>query len=232
MTKSKKVFVALDLNNFQKIEKIIESVKNHIFGVKIGYEFFLNFGIEGYKKIQRKKINIFLDLKLHDIPNTVKKAIETIETLKPKFTTVHISGGDKMLQSSILGKNKTKIIGVTALTSLDNLQVKKYYKRKNVKKLVCDFTYYALENKLDGIVCSPHEIEIIKKIAGNKLKIITPGIRPSSYYKKDDQKRTMTPGKAISLGADYIVVGRPISSSKKPLNKIIEINSEIEKYKN
>ena len=232
MTKSKKVFVALDLNNFQKIEKIIESVKNHIFGVKIGYEFFLNFGIEGYKKIQRKKINIFLDLKLHDIPNTVKKAIETIETLKPKFTTVHISGGDKMLQSSILGKNKTKIIGVTALTSLDNLQVKKYYKRKNVKKLVCDFTYYALENKLDGIVCSPHEIEIIKKIAGNKLKIITPGIRPSSYYKKDDQKRTMTPGKAISLVADYIVVGRPISSSKKPLNKIIEINSEIEKYKN
>ena len=158
MTKSKKVFVALDLNNFQKIEKIIESVKNHIFGVKIGYEFFLNFGIEGYKKIQRKKINIFLDLKLHDIPNTVKKAIETIETLKPKFTTVHISGGDKMLQSSILGKNKTKIIGVTALTSLDNLQVKKYYKRKNVKKLVCDFTYYALENKLDGIVCSPHKI--------------------------------------------------------------------------
>ena len=232
MTKSKKVFVALDLNNYQKIEKIIESVQNHIFGVKIGYEFFLNFGIEGYKKIQRKKINIFLDLKLHDIPNTVKKAIETIETLKPKFTTVHISGGDKMLQSSILGKNKTKIIGVTALTSLDNLQVKKYYKRKNVKKLVCDFTYYALENKLDGIVCSPHEIEIIKKIAGNKLKIITPGIRPSSYYKKDDQKRTMTPGKAISLGADYIVVGRPISSSKKPLNKIIEINSEIEKYKN
>ena len=232
MTKSKKVFVALDLNNFQKIEKIIESIKNHIFGVKIGYEFFLNFGIEGYKKIQRKKINIFLDLKLHDIPNTVKKAIETIETLKPKFTTVHISGVDKMLQSTILRINKTKIIGVTALTSLDNLQVKKYYKRKNVKKLVSDFTDYALENKLDGIVCSPHEIEIIKKIAGNKLKIITPGIRPSSYYKKDDQKRTMTPGKAISLGADYIVVGRPISSSKKPLNKIIEINSEIEKYKN
>ena len=232
MTISKKVFVALDSNNFEEINKLVDTIKNYIFGVKIGYEFFFNFGLVGYKKIQKKKINIFLDLKLHDIPNSVKKGIQAIKLLKPKFTTVHISGGDQMLKSTNLKNNKTKIIGVSALTSLNDKQVNKYYLRKNVNKLVSDFTYFALENKLDGVICSPHEIKMIKKIAGSKLIIITPGIRPASYYKKDDQKRIMSPGKAISLGADYVVIGRPITLSKKPVNKLIEINSEIEKYQN
>ena len=232
MITSKKVIVALDSDNFEEINKLVDTIKNHIFGVKIGYEFFFNFGLEGYKKIQNKNINIFLDLKLHDIPNTVKKTIKAILSLKPYFTTVHISGGDNMLESITEIKQETKILGVSALTSLDNAQVKKYYLRESVDKLVADFTSYAIENKLDGIVCSPHEIEIVKKIAKKKLIVVTPGIRPSSYYKKDDQKRVMGPSKAISLGADYVVIGRPIMESSKPKNQIIEINSEIEQNQN
>ncbi len=232
MTISKKVIVALDSDNLQEINDLVDLIKNHIFGVKIGYEFFFNFGLKGYKKIQNKKINIFLDLKLHDIPNTIIKGMEVISSLKPYFTTVHISGGDKMLEATTINKKKTKILGISALTSLDNEQVKKYYLRKNVNELVTDFTYYAIENKLDGIVCSPLEIEMVKKIAGNKLIIVTPGIRPSNYYEKDDQKRIMEPGEAVSLGADYLVIGRPITKSSEPKNQVIEINSEIARYKN
>jgi len=230
MTISKKVIVALDSNNLEETNKLVDILKNYIFGVKIGYEFFFNFGLKGYKKIQSKNINIFLDLKLHDIPNTVKKGIEVISSLKPYFTTVHISGGDQMLKATTIKNNKTKILGISALTSLDDEQVNKYYLRKNVNKLVTDFTYYAIENKLDGIVCSPHEIKMVKKIAGNRLIIVTPGIRPSSYGKKDDQKRVMEPSEAISLGANFVVIGRPITKSKDPVKQIIEINSEIEQY--
>ena len=232
MITSKKVIVALDSNNFKEINKLIDVIKNHIFGIKIGYEFFFNFGLEGYKIIQNKNINIFLDLKLHDIPNTTKKGFEAILSLNPYFTSVHISGGDKMLEAIRIKGKKTKILGVSVLTSLDDAQVKKYYLRENTNKLVSDFTYFAIENKLDGIVCSPQEIKMVKKIAGNNLIIVTPGIRPSSYDKKDDQKRIMGPGKAISLGADYVVIGRPITKSNSPLNQIIEINSEIAQYKN
>ncbi len=229
MTFKKKVIVALDSNNFKQTESLIEKIKEYIFGVKIGYEFFFNFGLDGYKKIQNKKINIFLDLKLHDIPNTIKHGIVAIADLNPYFTTVHISGGDEMLKMAFLNKKKTKILGVTALTSLNNYQVNKYYLRKNVEKLVNDYVIYALENKLDGIVCSPHEIKKVKKLSGNNLLIVTPGIRPSSYKKTDDQKRIMSPAEAISYGADYLVIGRPITMSLDPIKEIININSEIEK---
>ena len=232
MTFNKKVIVALDSNNFKQTENLIDKIKEQIFGVKIGYEFFFNFGLDGYKKIQNKKINIFLDLKLHDIPNTIKHGIDAIADLNPYFTTVHISGGDEMLKMAFLNKKKIKILGVTALTSLDDCQINKYYARKNVKKLVNDYVSYALENKMDGIVCSPHEIKTVKKISGNNLLIVTPGIRPSSYKKNDDQKRIMGPAKAISFGANYLVIGRPITMSLDPIKEIININSEIDKSEN
>ena len=232
MTFDKKVIVALDSSNFTEIVNLIDTIKEYIFGVKIGYEFFFNFGLIGYKKIQDKNVNIFLDLKLHDIPNTIKHGINVIANLKPYFTTVHIAGGDEMLKMALLNKKKTKIIGVTALTSLDNHQVQKYYLRTNVKKLVNDYVGHALKNKIDGIVCSPHEIKTVKKLSGNNLLIVTPGIRPSLYKKNDDQKRIMSPGEAISLGANYLVIGRPITQSYNPIKAIIDINSEIEKSEN
>ena len=223
-----RVIVALDSSNLDKSEKLIEKIRNQAFAFKIGYEFFLNFGLSGYKKIQEKNVKIFLDLKLHDIPNTIKKSIQTISNLNPYFTTIHISGGDEMQKIASLNKKNVKILGVSILTSIDNNQAKKYYNNDNIANLVSSFVNNALENNLDGVVCSPHEIEMVKKISGNKLDIVTPGIRPKNYNKDDDQKRFMTPKEAINLGSNYLVIGRPITESPDPLKEIQSINSSIE----
>ncbi len=225
----KKIIVALDSDNFQDLKNIIDEIKSHVFAFKIGYEFFLNFGLDGYRFVQNKNVNIFLDLKLHDIPNTIKHSIETIANLNPYFTTIHISGGDKMLQMANLSKKNVKILGVTILTSLDYKQTEKYYNSKNINDLICKFIKYAINNKLDGIVCSPHEIKLVKKLSSSNLIIVTPGIRPINYNNDDDQKRFMTPKQAVNLGADFLVIGRPITQSSDPLSELISINSSIEK---
>ena len=228
MVMKKSVIVALDSNNLEKINNLVDKIKEHIFGVKIGYEFFLNFGLEGYKIINDKKINIFLDLKLHDIPNTIKNGIKSITDLNPYFTSIHISGGDEMQKIAVLNKKNVKILGISILTSMDAEQTKKYYNLNNIEEVVGKFVKYATNNKLDGVVCSPHEIKLIKEISKGNLIIVTPGIRPENYKKQDDQKRFMTPKEAMSNGADYIVIGRPITQSSDPLKEIKEINSTIE----
>ena len=228
---NKRIIVAIDLNNLNKALKIVKELRKEVFAFKIGYEFFYNFGINGYKKIYNICPKIFLDLKLHDIPNTVEKGLKAISKLKPIFTTIHISGGDEMQRLSSLKNNKnTKILGVTVLTSLDKKQTLKYYKEKNVNSLVAKFAKYAKKNKLDGLVCSPLEIKIVRKQAGKKMILVVPGIRSEkiSLSKKDDQKRTLTPKEAIKLGADYLVIGRPIIESKNPLETIKKINQSIQ----
>ena len=128
-----------------------------------------------------------------------------------------------------LSKKNVKILGVSILTSLDSQQTKKYYFNENIENIIINFANYALKNKLDGIVCSPQEIKIIKKIIKNDLLIITPGIRPYDYdNSKDDQKRIMTPKKAINAGANYLVIGRPITKSSNPLEQLKSINSSID----
>ena len=225
----KKIIVALDDNNISNIINLVKNLKNETFAFKIGYEFFLNFGLEGYKSIQKENVKIFLDLKLHDIPNTVKKGIGAIAKLNPYFTTIHLSGGDEMQIAANQSKKNTKILGVSILTSLNTEQTKKFYFNNDVENIVSKFTSYALTNKLDGVVCSPKEIKIIKKIALNKLLIITPGIRPSNYNNcNDDQKRTMTPKEAVEAGSDYLVIGRPITQASSPLETLKSINSSLD----
>ena len=140
---NKKIIVALDLDNINKAVKIVKKLKKEVYAFKIGHEFFYNFGITGYKKIYNICPKIFLDLKLHDIPNTVQKGLKAILKLKPIFTTIHISGGDNMQKISIFKNNKkTNILGVTLLTSLDEKQTLKYYKEKNINTLVKRFAKY------------------------------------------------------------------------------------------
>ena len=232
MTFKKKVIIALDTDNLLDTEKLVDLVKDDIFAVKIGYQFFFKFGLAGYERIKNKNVNIFLDLKLHDIPNTVKHGIKSISELNPYFTTIHISGGDKMIKEAIDNKRNTKILGVSILTSLNQDQINVFYPKNKLEDIIDNYINYALVNNLDGIVCSPHEIKKVKKIAKDKLIIVTPGIRPLSYLKNDDQKRIMSPSKAISLGSNYIVIGRPITQSSNPLNEIKNINLEIEKSEN
>ena len=225
-----KVIVALDNKNLKEIINIVKKTKSEVFGFKIGKEFFYNYGIEGYKKIFKLSPKIFLDLKLHDIPNTVEKALKAIIKLRPLLTTIHVTGGDEMQKvSSKLKGNKTKILGVTVLTSLNASQTKKYYNNKNINQLVKKFARNAKNNNLDGIVCSPLELKTVRKVVGNKMLIIVPGIRleKKPINKKDDQKRILTPKEAIQYGADYLVIGRPIVESKNPLKVLKEINKSI-----
>ena len=228
---SKKIIVALDLDNIKKTVKIVKKLKKEVYAFKIGHEFFYNFGIKGYKEIYKICPRIFLDLKLHDIPNTVSKGLKAIIKLKPIFTTIHLSGGDDMQKiSSLVENSKTKILGVTILTSLNNKQTLKYYKEKNINNLVKKYAKYAKKNNLNGLVCSPHEIKIIRKEVGKKIILVVPGIRmkKKSLTKKDDQKRTLTPKEAIKLGANYLVIGRPILDSKSPLGTLKKINLSIQ----
>ena len=225
--KSKKIIVALDSKDLIKTINLVEILKKDVFAFKIGYQFFYSFGLEGYKKIYSICPKIFLDLKLHDIPNTVEKGLEALIKMKPLFTTIHISGGDEMMLVSSSKKKKTKILGVSVLTSLNSNQTKKYYNQKNVTELVKKFSQSAKKNKLDGVVCSPQEIKYIRKKIGKNFIIVTPGIRINNKIKGDDQKRVETPKKAIELGANFLVIGRPITASKNPLKVLKELNKTL-----
>ena len=230
--KFRKIIVALDSNNLNKTIKLVKSLKNDVYAFKIGYQFFYNFGLEGYKKVYSICPKIFLDLKLHDIPNTVEKGLVALVKMKPIFTTIHISGGDDMMRISKSIKKNTKILGVSILTSLDSNQTKKYYNKKNVSALVKQFSQAAKTNKLDGVVCSPKEIKYIRKEVGRNFIIITPGIRNNNQLISDDQKRVETPKNAIDEGANYLVIGRPITMSKDPLKTLKEINKSLIKNDN
>ena len=225
---SKKVIVALDSNNLTKIKNIVKSLKKEVYAFKLGYEFFFNHGLLGYKQIKKISPNIFLDLKLHDIPNTVSNGIRAIDKLKPLLTTIHISGGDEMMNASLIDQRYTKILGVSILTSLNSRQTLKYYKEKNIELLVKKFVVQAKKRGLDGVVCSPIEIKYIRNIVGKKFLIVTPGIRLGNLNKiTDDQTRIMDPVEAIKNGADLLVIGRPILNSKDPLDTLKKINSSL-----
>ena len=159
----------------------------------------------------KKGFDVFLDLKLHDIPNTVKKSIQGLKSLPIKMLTIHISGGKKMMEAAMEAVKGTdiKIFGVTALTSLSDEDTQQIYKRTPIEQ-VDAMLDIADEAGIDGVVCSPHELELVGK--RDSLLSITPGIRFESL--NDDQKRIMTPKEAIDLGADYIVIGRPITQSE------------------
>ena len=226
--KSNKIIVALDSNSFKKIEKIVRNLKSEVYAFKVGYEFFLNFGIEGYLKIKKICPKIFLDLKLHDIPNTVHQGLKALVKLKPMLTTIHISGGDQMMKSSLIKNRVTKILGVSVLTSLDQNQTKKYYNEEKIELLVKKFVKQAIKQKLDGIVCSPKELIYLRNILPKNFIIVTPGIRINNYKdKNDDQRRVLTPKEAIEKGASLLVIGRPITLSKDPLKTIKKINNSL-----
>jgi orotidine-5'-phosphate decarboxylase len=224
-----KIIVALDSSNLENSIKLVRELKKYAFAFKIGYEFFYNFGNHGYNLVRNEKVKIFLDLKLYDIPNTIKNAVAALTKLEPYFLTIHISGGDDMLKKANLSKKDIKILGVSILTSIEPDTAKKFYFNPDIKNIVFNFSNYAVENNLDGIVCSPNEIQQIKKNTKNKLLIITPGIRPLDFkVHNDDQARTMTPKEAIMAGADYLVIGRPITQSNNPLQTLQTINFSLE----
>ncbi len=219
MTKTK-IFVACDTTKISKIKKIIKDTQNK--KLKVGYKFGLEFlnSNNGRLFLSKLKNNIiFADLKLHDIPNTCASTIKAIKDLKVNYITIHISSGLNALKAAKKVSGKTKLIGVTILTSLDNKALKEIGFDKDVKKLVLHQAKLANKAKLDAIVCSAQEVKIIKKQF--KKEIITPGIRFTS--KKSDQIRILTPKEAIINGADWLVIGRDLTEGniKKNMRTLI-----------
>ena len=229
--KANQIICALDFDNITKAEGFVSSINYDII-FKIGMEFFYSFGIEGVYKIRnlKKNIKLFLDLKLHDIPNTVVKSIYPLVTkAKPYMLTLHVAGGKKMLKESVAAATKASIeynikkpllLGVTVLTSLSSKDFKEMGHSILIEDCVKNYSKIAINANLDGIVCSPLEVKLVKKLHGDNLKLVTPGIRlKKDFY--DDQSRFLTPKEAFKMGSDFIVMGRPLINAKDP-NKVIE----------
>ena len=216
-----KLFVACDSSNIKKVKEIIEKTKNHkiIIGYKFGLEFLNSKNGRNFVSKLKNKIK-FGDYKYSDIPNTCASAIKAVRDLKFSYLTIHINSGLDALKAAKKVSGKTKILGVTVLTSLNNRSLKEIGFNKDLKKIVLNQAKLASKANLDGIVCSPQEVSIVKKVF--KKEIITPGIRLNS--KKNDQKRTLTPKQAFKNGSDWIVMGRPITKGniKANIKKLID----------
>ena len=230
MIKQNKIIVALDTSNLEKAIEVASEINQDVI-FKLGMEFFYSFGYEGIKKIKniRENVKIFLDLKLHDIPNTVCKAIiPLIENAKPYMLTLHATGGEKMLKEVVKvvkklpKKNRPLLLGVTVLTSLDSKSLIKLGWKASVKNNVKNYALICKSTGLDGVVCSAHEIEHVRRVCGKKFLIVTPGIRLEKNN-NNDQARVLTPKAALINGTDFIVIGRPIMNSKRPKEEILNI---------
>ena len=205
------IIVAIDEVNFEKASAILDNLDSKKCMVKIGSVSFNSIGRELVSYAAKKGFEIFLDLKLHDIPNTVKKSIKGLTSLPILMLTIHISGGKDMMLAAMeaVSNSKIKVFGVTALTSLSDTDTNIIYQRTAANQ-VNAMLDIAEESKIDGVVCSPHELDLVT--ARGSLLSITPGIRMSDA--NDDQTRVMSPKEAIDLGANYLVIGRPITGAK------------------
>jgi len=219
------IIVALDEHNQENFDDVLNQLDPNLCMVKIGSVSFNSLGRDCVLKAAHKGFDVFLDLKLHDIPNTVKKSIKGLVNLPIKMMTVHASGGQKMLEESVTATMNTdiKIFGVTALTSLSDTDTNFIYKR-GAKEQVLAMIDLAKKSNIHGVVCSPQELSLVKN--NSNLLTITPGIRLKSLG--DDQSRVMTPKEAIDNGSDFLVIGRPITASNNIKNSLKEIYDSIQ----
>ena len=222
---TKQIITAVDESNLDLFKEIIDSLDSNLCMVKIGSVSFNALGHEAVLYAANNGFDIFLDLKLHDIPNTVKKSLEGLINLPIQMLTIHTSGGKQMMQAAMEAVKETniKIFGVTALTSLSDADTNQIYKRDAADQ-VAAMLDLAEESGIDGVVCSPHELHLLAK--RESLLSITPGIRLRDS--DDDQSRVMTSKEAIDLGASYIVIGRPISASGNIKEALKEIHNSIQ----
>ena len=225
------IMLAIDTSSLDEAKSLAVKLKDNIGGIKLGMEFFNSFGPSGIKAIKDFDIPIFLDLKLHDIPATVYKTITTLLKLEPAIINVHASGGKEMMMAAAKalkdsGNKNTKIIAVTILTSLDDNDLYEIGFSGTSNELVLRLAKLAQESGLDGIVCSAKEISTIRENIGSDFMLVVPGIR-TKEDNADDQKRIMTPKEAILLGADLLVIGRPITKAKDEILASKEILDQL-----
>lgn len=210
------LILALDTQEVEKCAELIQATADYIGVFKLGLEFFSANGPMGVINLKEKfpEIAIFLDLKLHDIPNTVGKASSSLEELEVDYLTLHAQGGSEMIKAAALALPNTRITAVTVLTSLDQSVLSSLGIEKPISELALRWAEIAVASGARAIVASPLEVQALRAILPREIELITPGIRPSAS--SDDQKRTMSPKDAIAAGADYLVIGRPITQDKDP----------------
>ena len=236
MQNHERILVAIDTPSLTKARNILDIAGDYIGGIKLGLEFFNHNGVSGVNKVtERMDTKLFLDLKFHDISNTVAGAVRGIISTQPHIINVHTAGGYNMMREAKLqalesaqkcGMTSPLVIGVTVLTALDDTDLKTIGYANNAKEQVVIMAKLAKDAGLDGVVCSAHEIKAIKEACGKEFITVVPGIRPNGAN-KGDQKRTMTPAQAIAEGADYIVIGRPITEAQDILAAVKEIAESV-----
>jgi len=209
------IYVAIDTPDLERAKTIAQRVKAHVGGIKLGLEFFMANGRAGVHEMHDIGLPIFLDLKFHDIPNTVAKAIQALRPLEPAILTVHAAGGRAMLEDAkAAAPTGTKVVAVTMLTSLDDSDLTSIGLKPDPHEQVMRLTELAKASGVDGIVCSGNEVAAAKKIWHDGFFVI-PGVRPANGV-IGDQKRVVTPRAALDAGASILVVGRPITQAADP----------------
>ncbi|MEW6618940.1 MAG: orotidine-5'-phosphate decarboxylase [bacterium] len=224
-----RLIVALDVDNLKDAEKLVNQLKDYVTIFKVGAQLFTAAGPEAVKMVHDKGGKVFLDLKYHDIPNTVVSATKIVAKIGIFMFTIHTLGGKEMMQGVVKTlaqfQPKPLVIGVTILTSLDSDVLEEIGIEKDLNDEVITLTRLAKSSGLDGVVASSHEIKAIRTECGQDFIIVTPGIRPAGIL--DDQKRIATAKQAIDSGANFIVVGRPIIAAENPIKVVKQIRDEI-----
>ncbi|WP_040976521.1 orotidine-5'-phosphate decarboxylase [Necropsobacter massiliensis] len=229
---SSKVIVALDYEKEAQALALVDQIDPSLCRLKVGKEMFTTLGTHFIKQLQQRHFDVFLDLKFHDIPNTVARAVRSAADLGVWMVDLHASGGLRMMEEAkkILepyGKDAPILIGVTVLTSMEDLDLLQIGINASPMEQVIRLANLTQRAGLDGVVCSPQEVEILRAHCGKDFTLVTPGIRPiGSDF--GDQRRVMTPPAAIQAGSDYLVIGRPITQAENPAEVLRAINASIE----
>lgn len=228
MTKAAdKIIVALDVATKAQALALVEQLRQQISFFKIGLQLYTAEGPEIVRAIHATGTKVFLDLKLHDIPNTVARAVESAAELGVQMLTIHLSGGSEMIRTAVAARKKEmSILGVTVLTSSTQETLDEIGIEEQLDRHVSRLGNLGVAAGIDGLVASPFEARFLRSELGDKIKIVAPGVRPS-WSEPGDQKRFMTPRQAIEAGADYLVIGRPITAHKNPREAVEKIVEEL-----
>lgn len=229
-TQTCQLILALDMEDKEEALVLLDRLDNSLDWVKVGLQMFTRYGPGFVDEIAARGYKIFLDLKLHDIPNTVASAIRSLANCPVEMLTLHASGGAEMIKAAKQARDESpsqaKLVAVTILTSFNQAQLNQIGMTAPIPEQVQTLGNLAIESGADGLVCSPHEITPLRNNLGGSPLLVTPGIRPTGAA-AGDQKRIMTPGEAASLGSSFIVVGRPILKAENPRNATLGIQAEL-----
>jgi orotidine-5'-phosphate decarboxylase len=228
LTTKDKIIVALDLPSVDEARKLISILGTNVSWYKIGLQLFALGGPAFVEEVKKSGAKIFLDLKFHDIPNTVRSAVESSCTLGADMLTIHLCGGTEMCQAAVEGRgtSSTVLLGVTVLTSQTEATLSEIGIQRSLTQQVLSLATLAKATGIPGLIASPLELESLRNKFGKDFLIVTPGVRPN-WSSAGDQKRFTTPAEALKLGADYLVIGRPITAAPDPKTALSRIASEL-----